>query len=120
MESETEKALRQSIVKWERIAQGVGTEKGPKNCALCQRFLEDDCQSCPVALKGGRDSCGGTPYDVWTRAQQSYRMERLTRIYSLDQLKSAGFLNQAEYKTAVRIAQEEVDFLRSLLPKKGI
>jgi hypothetical protein len=35
------KALDGSIEKWRKIVAGTGTDEGPDNCPLCQRYLVD-------------------------------------------------------------------------------
>ncbi len=91
MNSETLEALKGSIAKWEAIVAGTGFDNGADNCPLCGLFNnaddpETDCDGCPVAEKSGHKYCGGTPY---------------TKFVPWGGIKAA---------------QEELDFLRSLLP----
>lgn len=39
MNSRTLKALKGSIRKWERICNGTGEDRGPRNCPLCELFF---------------------------------------------------------------------------------
>ena len=109
-----EKALRQSIAHWERMANGkrrkmFNHDNGEYElevpdadfCSLCvmagynpriNKF--NDCKKCPVFMKTGLPGCDGTPYDK-----------------ALDVFLSFG-IDSDEFKEA---AQEEVDFLKSLL-----
>ena len=101
----TQKALEHSITKkWEPIVANDGIEPfGGPDCALCVRFDENgDCirrnrltygfEVCPVAIATGRLSCTGTPYRKWDSA--AYKPG--------DKLR--------------RLAQAELDFLKSLRP----
>ena len=100
MRASTEKALRGSILKWQKIVKGTGVDLGAENCPLCMKFMDDDifdCGRCPVAL-AGHDSCQDTPYELY-----------------------ADLVNYGKFATtndAKVVAQDEVDFLKSLLPKK--
>ena len=98
MDKRTRTALEGSIAKWEAIVAGTGTDEGIDNCPLCQVFFyEQDasgelCEGCPVKEKTGQTGCEGSPYEDWREIPYIYGDE------------------------AKRLAQAELDFLRSLLP----
>jgi hypothetical protein len=102
MDALTLKALRGSIAKWEAIVAGTGDDKGHLNCSLCQIFhtlYRDDadsasCSGCPVFERTGETFCDGTPYGDY--------------INAFDLGAGPGEID--------RLAQAELDFLRSLLP----
>lgn len=101
MNAKTLTALRGSIRKWQKIVKGTGEDEGTGNCPLCRLFfwLPNDCRGCPVREKTGEKECRGTPYSQWKKGGYVW----------LDKLS----------KEAKEHAQDEVDFLRSLLPKKA-
>ena len=101
MNLETLTALQGSIEKWEAIVNGIGTDQGASNCPLCALFLpplwidkpnQRPCEGCPVYEKTGIVFCEGSPYEDFCNAEEDSDMEAL--------------------------AQEELDFLKSLLPSK--
>lgn len=100
MNKQTRTALEGSIAKWEAIVAGTGTDEGIENCPLCKVFyFERDatgelCAGCPVKEETGQAGCEGSPYDEWRD------------IFDED---------DGDIK---RLAQAELDFLRSLLPPK--
>jgi len=55
MKMKTLEALKGSIKKWEKIHDGTGMDEGRDNCALCQRFQNEDCDcdGCPVEVRTG-------------------------------------------------------------------
>lgn len=107
MDAVTLDALRASIAKWRGIVLGTERDEGHHNCALCATFLNRDdarpggmCAGCPVMLRTGVARCDGSPYETaW--------------------VKHAGALTSgfAVTDAARAAAQDEVDFLRSLLPQ---
>lgn len=100
MTSETLNALNESIKHWENMALNGCRKQKPveKQCALCLLFLDssyapqEHCIRCPVCQKTGRRYCENTPY---RKAYDLYRNN-----------------DEQLFKLA---AQEEVDFLKSLL-----
>lgn len=103
MDAYTLKALKGSIRKWEQIVEGTGIDKGPYNCPLCMKFnsvfvsaYQENCKGCPVAERSGRSACLGTPYEAWD-----------ARDESLD-----------GSPENISLAEEELKFLRSLLPEE--
>lgn len=105
MEPDTLQALEESIKKWEEIAKGTGEDKGTDNCALCDLFWHEDCHGCPVMEKSGEIWCRNTPYQPWHNQMQR------------KQSPGAGNGYKAETEQHRRLAQMEVDFLKSLLPE---
>ncbi len=98
MDARTEKALRESIVKWEKnaaVEELNDARTGVGDCPLCAIFWQTHdtrCKGCPVFNVTGLRACRGTPYDGLGRASDTL----------------AGFRETA---------QREVDFLKSLLPE---
>ena len=89
------KALEESIAKWESIASGDNKElPGSYNCPLCAAYLDDDtCFNCPVYKRTGKHLCRGTPYSL-----------------AIDKRCEFG----AHSKEYLDAAQLEVEFLKSL------
>lgn len=116
MDEPTLIALRGSIAKWEAIVAGTGGDEGYRNCPLCEAFMNEVdeapdegtgdrlcCSGCPVRAAVGASECECTPYTAWARAVPfdgplSHRTRRATT---------------AEH---FKLAQAELEFLRSLLP----
>ena len=98
MDKRTLKALKGSIVKWERILAGEIMDEGADNCPLCRL----GCFCCPVHKKTGRTSCLETPYEPWCDHQFNRRLSQNC--------------NWATDKRSKMLAQRMVDFLKSLLP----
>lgn len=97
MDERTLTALKGSILKWEAIVAGTGTDDGAANCPLCQLFHPSpsseikrghDCAGCPVQDATGLSHCEGSPYDEWAH----------------------------EDRHEPEDAEAELKFLRSLLP----
>lgn len=101
MDARTLKALKGSIRKWERIVQGTGQDDGSGNCPLCRLFIHEDCKGCPVSRASGQSSCLKTPYMEWNGL-------------------FAGRNGMATSIKKKHAAQRELDFLKSLLPKKPV
>lgn len=99
-------ALRLSIAKWERNADPntpmLGKTHGTRECALCDLFHKSHCKGCPIAEKTGGIVCQRTPY-----------ISAIDAHY--DWLNSP---NEGNLEAYHRAAQEEVDFLKSLLPEE--
>ena len=65
MNTETEKALQESIAKWRKLSKVEtleGIELGPDECPLCALFIRVGCEGCPV-MDDGNYACGETPYE---------------------------------------------------------
>jgi len=113
MDAETLEALRGSIRKWEEIVAGTGTDEGPINCPLCQRFnklfLKQEytypnmCTGCPVSNFTGLHGCDGTPYE------------------DLENLDPDAFDSDEDFeRRTYELQQREVEFLKSLLPQESV
>lgn len=115
------RALKKSIRKWKDIVDHKGGDKGTQNCALCHYFMgraaekssEEDvgeCEGCPVSGKTGFDLCSGSPYQIWNDHQHRDHED-------LDDPKERLSL-RIECEECHLLAQEEWEFLKSLLPKE--
>lgn len=90
------KALEESIAKWESIASGDNKEiPCSDNCPLCAAYQTDNekCFDCPVYKRTGKHLCLGTPYSL-----------------AIDKRCEFG-VHSTKYLAA---AQLEVEFLKSL------
>jgi hypothetical protein len=93
--------LKGSIKKWEDIVNGTDTDKGSKNCPLCAIFYKLYCDGCPVSEASGNKRCDNTPYEDWINYNDT--ISKRTPFYA----------KTTEEKA---MAQDELDFLKSLLP----
>ena len=100
------KALEGSIKKWEKIVDGTGVDEGGSNCPLCKLYHR--CNPCPVAETVNKKGCCGTPWVEW----RIHGFKRHTTGFFCFSLK-------VECPTCKRLAQKELDFLKSILPKEG-
>lgn len=106
MNAKTLKALKGSIKKWKAIVAGTGEERGTENCPLCWLFNSGQdtvCKGCPVYKVTESCFCLDSPFDDWTRHQWDKH-----HIYNVAKVRC---------KTCKDLAQAELDFLKSLLPK---
>lgn len=109
MDSRTLKALNASIAEWKKNAEATKTSDvllGVADCPLCNLFWKLDrgesCVGCPV-FSQGHFRCDGTPYDDAEQRYSEWDDEGID-----------------EYREAFcAAAQDEVDFLRSLLPAEA-
>jgi hypothetical protein len=108
MDAQTLTALQGSITKWEKIVAGEGLDAGTSNCPLCELFHGNFCQECPVFDKSQMEGCSGTPYEEWGRF---FRRQYLNNGLTLPQTVTS------QYPETLPLAQAELDFLKSLLPK---
>ena len=100
------RALQGSIEKWEGIVEGARTDCGAANCELCRRFIAGrKCTFCPVKLSTGLTQCSGTPYDTWREYAQNHHYNCVNGVPTFDE-------------KSYQIAVKELEFLKSLLPKK--
>lgn len=107
MPASTLTALEGSIAKWEAIVDGTDADRRTSNCPLCRLFLnkEDEnggCSGCPVRDAANCDGCGNTPYVDW--ATHHRNAQHVMDVLSV------------ECDECQRLAQAELDFLKSLLP----
>lgn len=109
MNKETLQALKESIQKWEGIINYNNIDDGCDDCPLCVLFLKDEtedeaehheCIKCPVAELVDAEGCSNTPYEEWSN------------YFYYKKIKIKKVIN-AETK---KLAQDELDFLKSLLP----
>ena len=96
------KALRASIRKWEQIVKREIGDEGCDNCPLCHLYFDNGCSHCPIRETTNQDGCLGTPYEEWCDAHRAWATSFPYIANSIEERK---------------IAQRELDFLRSLLPK---
>lgn len=97
METTTLNALKASIEKWKSIRDGNEIYAGPNNCPLCKLFYSDgDCIECPVRTHTGKRACADTPINEW----EAWDIEQVVTLEE------------------AALAQKEIDFLESLLPKE--
>jgi len=103
MDDETLKALREEIERWEMIIDEEGVDV--RNSPLCDLFLLSLCIGCPVVTIGGaRAGCQDSPYWNWVDHQlEEHGKENGYKVYCA---------------TCKKLAQKELDFLKSLLPKE--
>lgn len=105
MDETTLKALNGSIKKWTGIVENLGVDCGSYNCSLCQLFSAPPCVGCPVRSATQRSGCNGTPYIDWIDHQHIVHHN----ISSVSQLHEGC-------NRCTQLAQNELDFLISLLP----
>lgn len=106
MDKDTLKALHGSIAKWEAVAAGTDGDRGPENCPLCTRFLENYCEGCPVRETTAQPYCRSTPYIEWCRS-------------TLHVQRANGHGRFATNRKTRALAKREVKFLKSLLSKES-
>ena len=108
MDKTTSDALHKSIIKWTKISKGTGVDKFWENCALCKEFALDRtlCYGCPVYARTGYKGCKGTPWYVWRDHHWGVHNN-----YSC-KLKKVKGCTECD-----RLAQKELKFLVSLLPR---
>ena len=116
MRADTLAALKSSIDKWTRIANGERISPYSDTCALCKLFDPEDsidCTSheelCPVYEKTGFPACFNSPWSVIGRVilNKEYRLKRKF-VLSVLAYRDPEFL---------AAAAKERDFLISLLPE---
>lgn len=123
MNVETLAALKGSIRKWECIRDQKVNDWGVNNCPLCQLFNNNnddkceqiDCVGCPVYEKTKKEDCGDTPYKKFT--QWLYKSEGIP--YNFGHYHTALIRNTKLVGELKQLAQDEIDFLISLLPKEN-
>lgn len=111
VDEKTLTALRGSIAKWEAIVAGTGVDNGITDCPLCTLFYpakrENDgepcSRECPVVAVTNRSFCISSPYEAW-----------LKHHYLLGHHWDDKKIRCEE---CIRLANEELSFLKSLLPK---
>ena len=105
MTTKTLKALNGTIKKWEKIVAGTGADEGSTNCPLCKFFVDlPFCYGCPIADFTKESGCFNTPWSKWLSHQYN-RHDAKTEL-------------RVHCPTCRELAEEELRFLKSLLPKK--
>ena len=94
--------LSGSIRKWEKIYSGEGIDSGEDNCPLCQLYGNNDCKSCPIFRATKIDCCDDSPFTEWV----DHHINTHDTVIDL----------KIECPKCKELAQEELDFLKSLLP----
>lgn len=105
MDEETRRALDGSIDKWKKIVAGTGGDNGARNCPLCLKFR--DCLGCPVAARTGVALCADTPFSEWAHHQRAVHQIQWHEPWRV----------HPDCPECKRLAQAELYFLKSLLPK---
>jgi hypothetical protein len=116
MNPETLEALKLSIAHWERLAnrkRQPNESVSVGDCALCGLFnlhrtmidppQMERCNGCPVFAHTGEQFCKGTPFILAEQISE--------QVDKYDEPMDTGSFQFA--------AQDEVDFLKSLLPKEN-
>ena len=106
MNAKTLKALKGSIRKWERIVDGRGTNEGCENCPLCELFTRsnyDHCAGCPVHAETGKKYCRATPFVKFVKHGEKKHPVLDSKVHC---------------PICLRLAKDELVFLKSLLPKR--
>lgn len=104
MTNEAIDAIKGSIVKWEKILDGSGIDKGRGNCPLCTSFYDRGCIGCPIRDKTGMGNCRNTPIQVWRGLTKAHFIEGETRYFP-------------ESLIAMDICKTVIQFLKNLLPQ---
>ena len=93
------KALLGSIRKWQRISNGLDTDKGVNSCPCCKLWNTDDndCKGCPISAFTKQTFCDGSPYEIWERDE--YYMTNDPKEIPVE---------------GIEIATSELNFLRAL------
>ena len=110
MEKETLEALKKSILKWKRIVHSSeALDRAEDNCPLCALFRKQHtCRGCPVARKAGKTECRNTPFEAWYK-----HFEARGHYFNWNEPNH----RVPSCKKCMRLAKEELAFLKSLLPK---
>jgi hypothetical protein len=105
MNQKVRKALEGSIKKWEKIVNGTGVDRGVENCPLCKIFYDtSSCVGCPVYEKTGAKDCLRTPYTAWMQHHWENQYDDNFKVFD---------------SKSTHLAQAELTFLKSLLPKEN-
>lgn len=103
MDDRTLKALKASIEHWEEnalLAEHDWSAISSESCALCDEFSDsEECYGCPVAKAANASGCIDTPWEDACGAMQRW------------------IVGRGSGKAFRKAAQDELDFLRSLLPE---
>jgi len=128
MTNETLIALKASIAAWERKITETGPERintGRSSCPLCILHLDatiPHCTNCPIFQKTGRRYCAETPYVEASWALEGWREElRNFTLYPATDFprRTSAVEVAAKREQFHAAAEEEIAFLKSLLPAKN-
>jgi hypothetical protein len=92
---------------------------GADHCALCELFWDEFgsfnncCEGCPVRGCTGQKFCEGSPYEQFDDFQ--YTLHR-RGLHFADLQDKRG--QKRLYRRRIALAQAEIDFLKSLRPKR--
>lgn len=116
-------AIQDSIAVWVRKRDNPNPfdiKIGMTNCPLCAAFartvfagMQTSCGDCPVKKHTEQDGCHGTPYFVAASSLDYWRYAKMQERHTEDE----GATRQARNSWR-HDAQQEIRFLRSLLPKR--
>ena len=112
-------ALKGSVKKWDKIVKSTSTEdRGTNNCPLCKVFNIDlSCKGCPVYDKVKMPYCKKTPYAKWSKHQEAKHPVDVLNYFSTSWRRLISLHRVKDCKECLQIAKEELNFLKSLLPK---
>ena len=99
MENDVLRALEGSIEKWRKITFEGKQDLGRKDCPLCDKFWNIDCNGCPVSDRGYHH-CRNPEYKIW---------ESRSHIMTIS--------DHCHCRVCRKIAENEYNFLKSLLPE---
>ena len=100
MENDVLRALEGSIEKWRKIAFEGKKDQGRMDCPLCDKFWDRNvCGGCPISDKGYHH-CSNPEYNIW-----------VTRSHKMT------ISDHCHCRICRKIAENEYNFLRSLLPE---
>ena len=106
-EKDTLRAIDDSIEHWKRLASGK-TKPGEgilaKDCALCQKFIANECAGCPVSNYTGQSDCCGSPhrdcycdYSQYGKTSKQFRSSAVVMLEFLTEVRN-DFLAIAKEK----------------------
>lgn len=112
MDADTRQALEESIEKWEiNTTLSFGERRtGRRDCPLCTMFANINdlstkhCKKCPVYQRTGERYCDGSPYEELA-------------VVSYDYMYGDETADNVEVRWK-KVAEKEVEFLKSLRPKE--
>ena len=107
MNAETLEALKGSINKWEDICFRDGEDVGSDNCPLCQKFFLRCNKGCPVH-EITHNGCYNSPWEEWFDHQLHEH-----HVHYMDYC-----VRKIRCPECKRLAERELEFLKSLLPKE--
>ena len=105
MDKKTLEALQKTIEQWEKIIEGKEEDRAAENCPLCALFPTFFCSGCPIRERTRWSNCRDTPYERW----EFHHMEIHNQHNPPWKI---------ECDECRRLAEEELNFLKELLPKK--